>query len=594
MENTDDFQPEKDIPLGNSTDSEDLDSSLIEESVPSLYKSSALSDRRTSTTSLTSPDSTPQSAKPKPLASANGPSPVLRKRLSTNFSALPIGLGHHQNRGSISISGLGVGLQSNGAIESQFHNVGALKDGAGSSGGYGSLGSSGPTRARRSLSQPFRSVSGSKILPQPNSSASIADSGTNSPAISTFSASSTSTNSSETSSRTLSPVRPTVARSSSANVLSQNNNIMDCLSELAVKERRVFEIKERISRLNEELAGAEHELKLYRDEVSAVLSSHAMPPNSSSNNLNNLNSKNNNDEASSELYSIKPKLETSTTFKPSGSGETGPQITTSSLYSLYPTSPERKPPTKHSRSASAVNKFGFMTPMAVLDSLQSKLNAKDIKEALLHPGMNTVTNSSGASNTNSARHSSSLSNTSTISTSSADGTMFEDIDEEVNEEEYDEAQLTDDAGNTSLIHSDDIINMGKRVAGELGSQFWGFVEDIRNVTVGEDIRDNSSRYGQMVNDTNNHNGQANRAHKRVGSQEHKATPLVSLYPTTATTDTKKGMPEGSRRWKPKSQPQQQAPVPTMEQAHNQDDRSNGDHSNSTSHLPIINFDSLGI
>ena len=36
--------------------------------------------------------------------------------------------------------------------------------------------------------------------------------------------------------------------------------------------------------------------------------------------------------------------------------------------------------------------------------------------------------------------------------------------------------------------ADDVINMGKRVVEELGTQFWGLFEDIKNVTMGEEPR----------------------------------------------------------------------------------------------------------
>lgn len=43
--------------------------------------------------------------------------------------------------------------------------------------------------------------------------------------------------------------------------------------------------------------------------------------------------------------------------------------------------------------------------------------------------------------------------------------------------------------NDGLESSKDYLNMGKRVVEELGSQFWGLFEDIKNVTMGEEARD---------------------------------------------------------------------------------------------------------
>lgn len=37
--------------------------------------------------------------------------------------------------------------------------------------------------------------------------------------------------------------------------------------------------------------------------------------------------------------------------------------------------------------------------------------------------------------------------------------------------------------------TDQVLHMGKRVVEELGTQFWSFIEDIKNVTVGDDARD---------------------------------------------------------------------------------------------------------
>lgn len=56
-----------------------------------------------------------------------------------------------------------------------------------------------------------------------------------------------------------------------------------------------------------------------------------------------------------------------------------------------------------------------------------------------------------------------------------------------------------DRGASQLPPTGDVLNMGKRVVEELGTQFWGFFDDIKNAAIGDDVRDHPHRQGANTN-----------------------------------------------------------------------------------------------
>jgi hypothetical protein len=96
----------------------------------------------------------------------------------------------------------------------------------------------------------------------------------------------------------------------------------------------------------------------------------------------------------------------------------------------------------------------------------------------------------------------------------------EDRDHNINTEPY-------DTGNDgSELSSKDYLNIGKRVVEELGTQFWGLFEDIKNVTIGEEARDASPE--QVRNERTNDN------------PGHHQNPQPSRYRTNSTTPHTRG------------------------------------------------------
>lgn len=59
-----------------------------------------------------------------------------------------------------------------------------------------------------------------------------------------------------------------------------------------------------------------------------------------------------------------------------------------------------------------------------------------------------------------------------------------------------------DRGASQLPPTGDVLNMGKRVVEELGTQFWGFFDDIKNAAIGDDVRDHPHRRPASANAKN--------------------------------------------------------------------------------------------
>lgn len=77
--------------------------------------------------------------------------------------------------------------------------------------------------------------------------------------------------------------------------------------------------------------------------------------------------------------------------------------------------------------------------------------------------------------------------------------------------------------------TDNVIHMGKRVVEELGTQFWSFLEDIKNVAVGDDARDTTSGGDNGNNGSYNNSGNVSGLQSHHGKSKSLAVNQSSSY-----------------------------------------------------------------
>ncbi|ODQ65978.1 hypothetical protein NADFUDRAFT_51249 [Nadsonia fulvescens var. elongata DSM 6958] len=279
----------------------------------------------------------------------------------------------------------------------------------------------------------------------------------------------------------------------------QADPTMDYLNGLAVKERLVFELKEQMKRISEELASAEKELEAFRDHAPIALRPTSMMNSKSTENNSASIASNNSTLNANESYTTPPialeNLSENLSITPDTSFTNTPNNAT-----------------VNNSAGSTNHRYSYgniiSQPLSMLDSLQSKMTRQKDRH--------NYYDSKDSDASSSRYHQSSLSNISNTTASSTDG-IPEDSEDGFCKN-FDESLIIGASYNDNIESNaptisnsfsaggsqpqqfmpvvvpnqppaGDIVYVGKRVAAEIGKNFWGFMKDIKEVAMGEEESD---------------------------------------------------------------------------------------------------------
>ncbi|ANB13011.1 hypothetical protein AWJ20_1289 [Sugiyamaella lignohabitans] len=267
------------------------------------------------------------------------------------------------------------------------------------------------------------------------------------------------------------------------------------LSQLAAKERKVVELKDEIKRAQADLKRAELELKLFREGASQALA----PPRVSA------------DEERQRPSG--PPLLVSHRFGPSGeplntssqpniassaSSNTGNknQLQDSNLNSLaHNTGGSNYRTHAHSHStssSSSTQSQSNASQLKVPPTRRNRVSAMFSPDSTNHDGFDFDSYTPPAAASFQPSSSSVSERVSSTGSNGSYGACLDPDRSPPGKRASAQMQSIADLEWSSRPHfppKDDVINMGKRVVEELGSQFWGLFEDIKNVTIGEEPRE---------------------------------------------------------------------------------------------------------
>lgn len=239
-------------------------------------------------------------------------------------------------------------------------------------------------------------------------------------------------------------------------------------SQLAYRERRVVELRDEIKRMQLQLRQAEDDLTEFRKQVPTELTPAGMQPQE------------------------KPVP------APSNSG-------LSRSHTVAGTAAEE---VKSSRRLSYIH-----SPFTLMDSLSTREEPKKHRLAASSSSISSAGSSIISQKT--TRHSNSLSDSSSSSVEVLDE-VKPMVASTLRKSQHSHSQSMHPNGYAHSHHAsslyqhedvpreaaeDDMFHKGRRVVEEIGSQFWSFFEDIKNVTVGEEARDTKA-YPERVSSLN--------------------------------------------------------------------------------------------
>lgn len=265
-------------------------------------------------------------------------------------------------------------------------------------------------------------------------------------------------------------------------------------SQLAYRERRIVELRDEIKRMQQKLKRAEDDLECFKqqvptkDLVKSENNSHPVPSSQTG--------------TLKRASSYRQRLINSNSPRPLDSASSQPQ-NSSNRRSSYPV---------HGHVSTSSNSSTYSTSghsNSLSSSSASSMNSSILEETDEDCNTTTTTSTSipssvpfGKSNTSESQ-SSNTHNSCTSTHSSFESPLPQKrthrprFSTDMNSFDHDayystggvhtglyDKYIPPDAGAT-----DQVLHMGKRVVEELGSQFWSFIEDIKNVAVGEDARD---------------------------------------------------------------------------------------------------------
>ena len=248
---------------------------------------------------------------------------------------------------------------------------------------------------------------------------------------------------------------------------SPTSSIEYYFSQLAYRERRVVELRDEIKRMQLQLRQAEDDLAEFRNHVPTDLMPQTMTP-------------------------------TSTPERPSNAATTLSRSHTISGTSS--TSSHVNTPNKVSDESKARRLSHIHSPFTIMDSVVKTEEPKKHRLVTSSSSISSAGSSILSSSNKATRHSNSLSDSSNSSVEavhevkstlagppsrSHHAQNFHSYSQQASFNPLDHSEqsvLSDAAG-------DDMFHKGRRVVEELGTQFWSFFEDIKNVTVGEEARD---------------------------------------------------------------------------------------------------------
>lgn len=242
------------------------------------------------------------------------------------------------------------------------------------------------------------------------------------------------------------------------------------LSELAARERKVVELRDELKRVEESLRRAEIDLRRFRDEASMALASPRRTKTQHESRARRTLSL-------ASVPVVPPSL-----ANPVGSiqGSVQTNISGASITSLA--APSATPSLSSSSLSSA--------PSSVSSSVTPLVPPPP-------PAVSSPTFSSPMSQQSYPRSRYS----------------FE------KDHERSQSSITGRFPKPQLPPKEDVFNMGKRVVEELGTQFWGLFEDIKNVTIGEEARD-SFADERPGNHESSHSGHSRRHSNQSNLADH--------------------------------------------------------------------------
>ncbi|KAG5357602.1 hypothetical protein CJU90_6442 [Yarrowia sp. C11] len=272
---------------------------------------------------------------------------------------------------------------------------------------------------------------------------------------------------------------PDRGRSRSGGSVGPGSEVMEYLSQLASKESRVSKLREKLLEVKRELESAEADLKQFKTKD--VLMLH-MP---------HREGQPQGQQESSLLDSIQTKLMSLAVEEEVEEDDT---ITKKDIKEDDKTATPAAQKQPHSRPESSGT---FRTPRIVKDTTNN--NDSDIEVLKREKRISQH-----------ERPALSHSSSSSISSTQSTGTHMP--------MERRRASISA----PGLPPRDDVMSMGKRVIGEIGSQFYGLVADIRSATFGDDLtyQNPALHYGNNTTNMNNMNGNMNGSMNNMNGTIH--------------------------------------------------------------------------
>lgn len=233
-------------------------------------------------------------------------------------------------------------------------------------------------------------------------------------------------------------------------------------SQLAYRERRVVELRDEISRMQLQLRQAEDDLTDFRKQVPAELMPQGMGPSPASEKPANAS------PGLSRSHTISGPTTSIASHKLSDDAKPRRSTHIHSPFTLMDSVAKTSEPTRHrlAASSSSISSAGSSIlshkaahhSNSLSDSSSSSVEALDEVKPMVAPTIRSSIHGANQNTHHTPQHSSL----------------------------YQHEDLNDGAGG-DMFHAG--LHTGRRVVEELGTQFWSFFEDIKNVTVGEAARD---------------------------------------------------------------------------------------------------------
>lgn len=321
-------------------------------------------------------------------------------------------------------------------------------------------------------------------------------------------------------------------------------------SQLAFRERRIVELRDEINRMQQKLVQAEEDLEAFKKQVPTK--DIVRPNNSSSASTSSSPKGNLKRSASMQKRLVMSHAPTSLSDRSGSPFQNNTSSNQRSSYPLHSHASESSTSTisssRHSNSlsnssASSISSSILEEPNESSKNASPSLNFFNSSkygnfsayQSNMHPPSGSVTNNYAPDsfNTNNNNNNNQRIHGMSLSTdfSFEDGAYY--ASGGVNSGLYDKV---DPNGSGTTDH---VIHYGKRVVEEIGTQFWSFIEDIKNVTVGDDARNTGSHSGGLQQ---GHHGKSKSlaVNQSLSKQPYKRSVNTTLYqPDSKDTENRR-------------------------------------------------------